>query len=124
MKGESDKKRFNFDGKAAGVVIPLVTIFSAFLTPEKEIWGHLAATLLPDLLTNTLKLSEDLGFATEVELFVLVSDPKFHSGVKSSLGQNPLRPGATPAPGRVVRHLGRPGPAAQRPPGAGCPPCN
>ena len=41
---------------AALVVIPLATIFSSFLTPEKEIWEHLASTLLPELLMNTLKL--------------------------------------------------------------------
>lgn len=41
---------------AALVVIPLATILSSFLTPEKEIWEHLASTLLPELLMNTLKL--------------------------------------------------------------------
>ncbi len=41
---------------AALVVIPLGTIFSSFLTPEKEIWEHLSSTLLPELLTNTLIL--------------------------------------------------------------------
>jgi iron(III) transport system permease protein len=41
---------------AAFVVIPLATIFSSFLTPEKEIWAHLAATLLPELLSNTIIL--------------------------------------------------------------------
>ncbi len=41
---------------AALVVIPLATIFSSFLTPEKEIWQHLSSTLLPELLTNTFVL--------------------------------------------------------------------
>ena len=41
---------------AALVVIPLGTIFSSFLTPEKEIWEHLSSTLLPELLSNTLIL--------------------------------------------------------------------
>ena len=41
---------------AAFVVIPLATIFSSFLTPEKEIWEHLVTTLFPELLTNTLIL--------------------------------------------------------------------
>jgi iron(III) transport system permease protein len=41
---------------AACVIIPLATIFSSFLTPEKEIWQHLATTLLPELLKNTLYL--------------------------------------------------------------------
>jgi len=41
---------------AAFVVIPLATIFSSFLTPEKEIWQHLVTTLFPELLINTLIL--------------------------------------------------------------------
>ena len=41
---------------AALVIIPLATIFSSFLTPEKEIWEHLSSTLLPELLTNTFIL--------------------------------------------------------------------
>ncbi|MGB3210376.1 MAG: iron ABC transporter permease [Desulforhopalus sp.] len=41
---------------AALVVIPLAIIFSSFLTPEKEIWEHLASTLLPELLNNTFIL--------------------------------------------------------------------
>lgn len=41
---------------AALVVIPLGIIFSSFLTPEKEIWEHLASTLLPELLSNTFIL--------------------------------------------------------------------
>ena len=34
---------------AAAVLIPLISVFSSFLTPEKEIWQHLSTTLLPDL---------------------------------------------------------------------------
>ncbi|MFT5701068.1 MAG: iron(III) transport system permease protein [Desulforhopalus sp.] len=41
---------------AALVVVPLAIIFSSFLTPEKEIWEHLASTLLPELLSNTFIL--------------------------------------------------------------------
>lgn len=41
---------------AALVVVPLAIIFSSFLTPEKEIWEHLATTLLPELLSNTIIL--------------------------------------------------------------------
>jgi len=51
---------------AACVIIPLITIFSAFLTPEKEIWGHLATTLLPELLTNTFKLVTGVACFTAV----------------------------------------------------------
>lgn len=41
---------------AASVLVPLITVFSALLTPEKEIWQHLSTTLLPDLFKNTLVL--------------------------------------------------------------------
>ncbi len=39
------------------VALPLAVIFLSFLHPEKEIWRHLADTLLIDLLTNTLILT-------------------------------------------------------------------
>jgi len=39
------------------VALPLSVIFLFFLHPEKEIWRHLADTLLADLLTNTLILA-------------------------------------------------------------------
>ena len=35
------------------MLVPLATIFSAFLVPEHHIWQHLASTLLPQLLFNT-----------------------------------------------------------------------
>ena len=41
---------------AAAVLVPMLTLFGAFLTPEKEIWRHLAATVLPQLIGNTLLL--------------------------------------------------------------------
>ena len=46
------------------IVIPLATIFSSFLTPEKEIWGHLSSTVLPELLTNTFILVIGVGCFT------------------------------------------------------------
>ena len=49
---------------AALVIIPLATIFSSFLTPEKEIWDHLATTLLPELLRNTVILIVGVGCFT------------------------------------------------------------
>ena len=49
---------------AAFVVIPLATIFSSFLTPEKEIWEHLATTLLPELLVNTFILATGVACFT------------------------------------------------------------
>lgn len=51
---------------AAFVVIPLVTIFSSFLTPEKDIWAHLATTLLSELLLNTLILVVGVASFTAV----------------------------------------------------------
>ncbi len=51
---------------AAFVIIPLATIFSSFLTPEKEIWEHLATTLLPELLTNTFILVTGVASFTVV----------------------------------------------------------
>lgn len=49
---------------AALVIIPLATLFSSFLAPEKEIWQHLASTLLPELLTNTFILVVGVGCFT------------------------------------------------------------
>ena len=51
---------------AAAVLIPLLTVFSSFLTPEKEIWQHLSTTLLPDLLSNTLILVVGVAVFTAV----------------------------------------------------------
>lgn len=51
---------------AASVLIPLITIFSSFLTPEKEIWQHLSTTLLPDLFKNTLVLVLGVAMFTVV----------------------------------------------------------
>jgi iron(III) transport system permease protein len=51
---------------AAAVLIPLITVFSSFLTPEKEIWQHLSTTLLPDLARNTLVLVAGVALFTAV----------------------------------------------------------
>lgn len=51
---------------AAAVLIPLITVFSSFLTPEKEIWQHLSTTLLPDLAKNTLVLVGGVALFTAV----------------------------------------------------------
>ena len=48
------------------VLVPLVTVFSSFLTPEKEIWHHLSTTLLPDLFKNTLFLVCGVALFTTV----------------------------------------------------------
>ena len=42
---------------AGAVVVPLGVIFFSFFQPEKEIWEHLAETVLSSLLLNTLYLS-------------------------------------------------------------------
>lgn len=51
---------------AAAVMIPLITVFSSFLTPQKEIWQHLSTTLLPDLTRNTLFLVLGVALFTAV----------------------------------------------------------
>ena len=51
---------------AAAVLIPLITLFSSFLTPEKEIWQHLSTTLLPDLIKNTVFLVSGVALFTAV----------------------------------------------------------
>jgi iron(III) transport system permease protein len=49
---------------AVAVTIPLLTIFSAFLVPEYQIWLHLSSTLLPQLLRNTVILMCGVGTFT------------------------------------------------------------
>ena len=58
------KMRRYFDGwrlaalaLSMGVVLPLAVIFLHLLHPEKEIWQHLAQTMLADLLFNTALLT-------------------------------------------------------------------
>jgi iron(III) transport system permease protein len=60
------------------VLIPLATIFSAFLVPEHQIWQHLASTLLPQLLLNTAILVGGVAFFTTL---VGVSPRLVHRGV-------------------------------------------
>ena len=49
---------------AAFVVVPTATIFSSFLSPEQEIWSHLAENLLPELIGNTFILITGVGAVT------------------------------------------------------------
>lgn len=49
---------------AIGVLIPLVVIGASWLTVDSEVWGHLAATVLPDLLGNTLLLVAGVAVGT------------------------------------------------------------
>jgi iron(III) transport system permease protein len=44
--------------------VPLVVLFSAWATPETEVWRHLAATVLPGLLRNTAVLLLGVGGGT------------------------------------------------------------
>ena len=43
------------------IVIPLAVVLSSFLSPEREIWNHLAENVLPGLLANTLRLALGVG---------------------------------------------------------------
>jgi len=49
------------------VAAPIVVVFSAWLAPTTDTWSHLAATVLPQLLRNTLLLIFGVG----VGVFVL-----------------------------------------------------
>jgi iron(III) transport system permease protein len=42
---------------AALVLAPIAVIFSSFLTPADEVWRHFAATILGELIINTLALA-------------------------------------------------------------------
>ena len=48
------------------IVVPLTVVLTSLLSPEREIWRHLAEYVLPGLLANTLKMT--LGVATGVTL--------------------------------------------------------
>ncbi len=45
-------------------VLPVLVVASAVLTPDREIWRHLAGTLLPELSRNTLLLLAGVGAGT------------------------------------------------------------
>ena len=65
---------------AAAILVPLVVIFGAWLAPTTEVWGHLAATVLPTLLGNTLLLIVGVAAGTlilGVSLAWLVSTCEF-----------------------------------------------
>jgi iron(III) transport system permease protein len=48
------------------VVLPVLVVASALLTPTREIWQHLWATLLPLMLVNTVALLAGVGLGTLV----------------------------------------------------------
>ena len=65
---------------AAAILVPLVVIFGAWLAPTTEVWGHLAATVLPTLIGNTLLLIVGVAIGTMllgVSLAWLVSTCEF-----------------------------------------------
>ncbi len=65
---------------AAAILVPLVVIFAAWLAPTTEVWGHLAATVLPTLIGNTLLLIVGVAIGTlilGVSLAWLVSTCEF-----------------------------------------------
>ncbi len=51
---------------AGAVVVPLCVIFFSVFHPEKEIWQHLADTVLSSLLLNTLYLSSGVLVCTAI----------------------------------------------------------
>ncbi|MEJ2576835.1 MAG: iron ABC transporter permease, partial [Gammaproteobacteria bacterium] len=46
------------------VLVPLAVIVASWVTVDAEVWSHLAATTLPDLLLNTLILVVGVGIGT------------------------------------------------------------
>lgn len=42
-------------------LVPLVVIFSAVISPEADVWSHLARYVLPDVIANTVKLVIGVG---------------------------------------------------------------
>lgn len=46
------------------IVLPVVVVLSALLTPTPQIWGHLWATILPEMIGNTLVLLLGVGVGT------------------------------------------------------------
>lgn len=45
-------------------LVPLVVVVASFLTPQPEVWSHLAQYVLPELLVNTLWLVIGVGIGT------------------------------------------------------------
>lgn len=48
------------------IALPVVVVLSALLTPTPQIWGHLWATILPEMIGNTLVLLLGVGVGTLV----------------------------------------------------------
>jgi iron(III) transport system permease protein len=48
------------------VALPVVVVLSALLTPTQAVWAHLGATLLPELIGNTVVLLLGVGAGTLV----------------------------------------------------------
>ncbi len=48
----------------AAVAVPLAVLFSVWAAPQTEVWEHLAATVLPGLVRNTLVLLAGVGAGT------------------------------------------------------------
>jgi iron(III) transport system permease protein len=48
----------------AATAIPLAVLFSAWAAPATDVWRHLAATVLPELLRNTAALVAGVGAGT------------------------------------------------------------
>jgi iron(III) transport system permease protein len=48
-------------GAAAAVALPVLVVLASLLAPNREIWAHLASTVLPDYLWSTLGLALGVG---------------------------------------------------------------
>ena len=48
------------------LVVPIVSVFSSFMTPAGEVWRHLWRTQLVELMTNTVSLLAGVGGGTLV----------------------------------------------------------
>jgi iron(III) transport system permease protein len=51
---------------AAGVLLPVLVVASALITPTEEVWRHLWDTVLPLMLANTILLLVGVGLGTLV----------------------------------------------------------
>ena len=51
---------------AFSVAFPIIVVFSAWLLPGSELWGHFAENLLPELVSSTLILLLGVGIGVSV----------------------------------------------------------
>ena len=61
LSGLIDAWRLIALGVAGGVALPVLVVLASLLAPSREIWAHLASTVLRDYLWNTLSLALGVG---------------------------------------------------------------